>query len=100
MKKLIKQAIIISILLILGCTTKTAPLDSEGKSPEQVMMETYTMIVEGNLDGALANFSKEYIEEFLTSKNVTFEEYCSYAKDWKVEWLRTELMGNDYNKNV
>ena len=50
--------------------------------------------------GALANFSDEFIEEFLTSKNVTFEEYCSYAKDWKVEWLRTELIGNDYNKNV
>jgi len=88
------------IVFLNSCGTKNAPLDDNGKSPEQVMMETYQLIIDGDYEAAIKNFSPEYIKEFLTDKNITFEEYCKQAEGWQKEWLRTELVGNDYNENI
>ena len=35
------------------------------------------------------------MEKFVTKMNVTFVDYCSNAKGWKLEWLKTKLVGND-----
>lgn len=64
------------------------------------MMETYVQILEGKYEEAQNNFSPAFIEEFVTTKDTTFVEYCSMTKGWKVEWLKTKLMGNDYNDDV
>ena len=88
------------ITMFVGCATKEAPLDSQGKSPQQVLLETYTLIIEGNYSEAEANFSPSFIDELITKNKSTFIEYCGNAKDWKVEWLKTKVMGNDYNDNV
>lgn len=98
--RLKSSLLILMVVFILGCATEQPPVDANGKSPEQVMVETYTQIINGNFDEAVKSFSDEYIEEFMTSKNITFEEYCKLAEGWKVEWLKTELVGNDYNKDL
>ena len=89
-----------SILTLTGCSTKEAPIDSSGNKPDQVLLDTYKLIVDGKFDEAQKNFSPDYIETFITSKNTTFEEYCSKTKGWTSESLKTEVMGNDYNDNL
>lgn len=88
------------IIFLIGCGVKEAPLDTNGKTPQQVMMDTYVLILEGNYAEAQENFSAEFINEFITTKNTTFVDYCSMTDGWKVEWLKTKLLGNDYNDNV
>ena len=84
-----------AMLLLTGCSVKEAPTDSNGKTPQQVLMETYVLIVEGKHDEAKNHFSAEFIKEFVTDKNMTFADYCSNTKGWKVEWLKTKVVGND-----
>ena len=81
-----------------GCGPGEPPLDANGQTPQQVLMQTYLDIVEGNYDGAQRNFSPAFIEEFVAGKNKTFAEYTSNAAGWKAEWLKTKLVGNDYNE--
>ena len=92
--------IICSLVLIFGCSQAPPPLDSNGKSPDTVLMETYVLILEGKLDEAHQNFAPEYIKALITDNKSTFEEYCSNTSEWKVEWLKTTVMGNDYNKDL
>jgi len=36
----------------------------------------------------------------MTSKDLSFEEYCAMTEGWQVDWLRTKSMGNEYNDSV
>ena len=63
-------------------------------------MDSYVLILERKHAEAEKNFSPAFIEELITSKNTTFVEYCSMTDGWKVEWLKTKLMGNEYNDDV
>ncbi len=96
------QIVIIALtaLLAFGCTSKEAPVDSQGKTPQQVMMETYTLILEGNYSEAKKNFNPEFIDAVITKNNSTFEEYCKNTEGWKISWLKTKVKGNDYNDNL
>ena len=89
-----------AICFLLGCSVKEPPRDSSGKTPQQVLMDTYVLILEGKYEDAKNNFSPEFIEEFVTKKNITFVEYCGNTKGWKSEWLKTKLVGNDYNDEL
>ena len=93
-------ALLAPIIFLIGCGVKEAPLDTNGRTPQQVMMDTYLLVLEGNYAEAQKNFSAEFINEFITTKNTTFVDYCSMTDGWKVEWLKTKLLGNDYNDNV
>lgn len=95
----------ISAVFLIGCSTKEAPLDSNGKTPQQVLLETYVLITEGKYDKAELNFSPKYIKDFITGRNLTFIQFHSNkqgidTRGWDVKWLKTSLKGNDYNKNV
>jgi len=92
--------IIITIFLLTCCSTPEPPVDLNGNTPQKVLMDTYVLILEGKYEEAKTNFSPQYIEEIMTSKNITFIEYCSNTQGWKVEWLKTKVVGNDYNENV
>lgn len=90
---------------MIGCSIKEAPLDSNGNTPQQVLLETYTLIAEGKYDVAKNNFSQDYIEEFISKKNLSFVEFHSNkqgidTRGWEVKWLKSNLMGNDYNNDV
>ena len=101
MKSLCRTLIaVVLTTMFIGCTTKEAPRDSQGKTPQQVLLETYTLILEGKDSEAESNFSPEFIEELITKNESTFIEYCSNTKGWKADWLKTKIMGNDYNDNV
>ena len=85
---------------LAACGPGEPPLDANGQTPEQVLLETYVQIVEGNFDQARNHFSPQFIDEFVTSKSQTFEQYCSNTAGWKTEWLKTKLVGNDYNDDI
>lgn len=89
------------ILFLTACSTKEPPNDSNGETPSQVLMETYVLILNEKYEEAKNNFSPEFIETIVTKNNATFVEYArKYTKNWKVEWLKTKLVGNNYNDNV
>ncbi|KAA3636361.1 MAG: hypothetical protein DWP97_02935 [Calditrichaeota bacterium] len=98
MKKII--LLIMVCALVVGCSEKKAPLDANGKSPEQVLMETYVDILYENYNKAELNFAPEYVKELITDNGSTFREYCKNTDGWKIEWLKTTLIGNDYNNDV
>ena len=98
MKKLVTLFCV--ILLIISCSETKAPLDAHGKSPEQVLMETYIDIIYGNLDKAEQNFAPEFVKEIISDNGSTFYEYCQNTDGWRIEWLKTTLIGNEYNDNV
>ena len=102
MKKVTQFATLVAITTVLiGCSKKEAPKDSKGKSAELVLMDTYKLILQKKYDEAKKNFSPKFIEEFVTTKKTTFEAYASKdTKGWKVEWLKTKVMGNDYNDKM
>ncbi len=93
-------SLLVLFFFVVGCGATDAPKDSNGKTPQQVMMETYQLILEGKYEEAEANFSAEFIEEFITTKNTTFVDYSNTTNGWKREWLKTKLIGNDYNDNI
>ncbi|MCB1197604.1 MAG: hypothetical protein R3A45_06075 [Bdellovibrionota bacterium] len=88
------------LILLLACEKSKAPLDSNHQSPEDVMLSTYTLIVNGEYDRARQNFSDQFIDIMLTKHHITFEKYCENTKGWKVQWLKTQSMGNQYNKDM
>lgn len=92
--------IVAAAACIAGCGPGEAPLDTNGQTPQQVLMDTYVQIVEGDYDEAQTRFSAEFLEEFVTGKNKTLAEYSSNTAGWQVEWLKTKLVGNDYNENM
>ncbi len=89
-----------AILFLMACSVKEPPKDSNGKTPQQVIMDTYLLILKGKYAEAQNNFSPEFIKEFVTTKNTTFVEYASNTNGWKVEWLKTKLVGNKYNDEM
>ena len=98
-------AMFFAVSLLLGCSSQKAPIDRNGKTPQQVLLETYTLITQGKYVDAKKNFSDRYIEELITSKGRTFFDFHSDphgvdTRGWKIEWLKTNLIGNNYNDNV
>lgn len=85
---------------LTGCSPGEPPLDANGQTPQQVLMETYVQIVEGDYDEAQTHFGAEFLEEFVTGKNKTLAEYSNNTAGWKTEWLKTKLVGNDYNDDM
>ncbi len=91
---------LLAVMLPLhGCGPKP-PVDSQGKTPQQVLMETYTLILEGQYARAQKNFSPRFIEDLITRNNSTFIEYCRKTQGWRADWLRAKLIDNDYNDNL
>ena len=92
--------VLVVALLLCSCGSSSPPADSNGDSPEGVIMKTYVAILEGDYELAKKNFSPEFIEELITKNGSTFEEYCENTEGWKREWLRVKVVGNDYNKDM
>lgn len=101
MKLINKVIFVILTVAMYGCGSSAPPTDSNAQLPQDIVMETYRLILSGDYAGAQENFSDEYIEEFVTSRNKTFKEYADGPTEgWKPEWLKTKLMGNKYNRDV
>ena len=69
------------------------------------MLETYSSITQANYEAGEKNFSAHYTEQVITSKGLTFVQFHSNPKgidtrNWKVEWLKMNPDGNDYNDDV
>ena len=96
LRKLITLA---ALVLLVGCGQKP-PVDAQGKSPQQVLLETYELILDGQYAQAQKNFSPQFIQTLITDNNSTFVEYCANTKGWQADWLKTKLMGNDYNDSL
>lgn len=77
-----------------------SPTDSKGATPESTFIKICELIIDGNLEEAQRYYSSDFIDEFITTKNVSFSEYTKHIAGWKKEWLKTKPMGNDYNENV
>ena len=95
----------VTAFLLSSCAPAEAPQDSNGKTPQHVLLETYVHIAEGNYDKARKNFSQAYLDGFVLKNGSTFVSFHSNPKGidttgWETEWLQTELIGNDYNANV
>ena len=88
-----------ALALLLGCSEKP-PVDAQGKTPQQVLMETYNLILDGQYAQAQQAFSPQFIQALITDNNLTFVDYCGNIKGWQPEWMKTKLMGNDYNDDV
>lgn len=86
--------------LLLACSETPPPVDADGKTPDQVLLETYTMMVSGQCEEAMDKFSDAYLQKFLTDKNKSHEEYCVTTDGWQVSWLKAKNMGNDYNSEL
>ena len=76
-------------MLLTGCGAVEAPADFIGNTPQTVLLDTYKLIVNGDYDEARKNFSDKFLEKFVTTKKIAFEDYCSNTKGWKLEWLKT-----------
>lgn len=97
--------VLIVLVLVTGCAGKKAPLDANNRTPAQVLLETYQLIVQGDYAAAERNFSARYVEELITSKGSDFVAFHQNpngidVRAWQVAWLKSELVGNDYNDNV
>jgi len=93
------------MIIIVSCSKQEAPLDSNGKTPQQILLETFVLITEGKYDEAKNNYSPDYIKEFISGKDLTFVEFHTNKRGidttgWEVKWLKSNLIGNDYNDNV
>ena len=96
-RELLLGLAVLATALLAGCQSATPPTDVDGKLPQDVMMETYVAVLEGRYAEAERRFSPAFVKTFMTDRNLTLEQYTEYTRGWKVEWLRTELVGNDYN---
>lgn len=99
-KTIVFFVLLVAVPFLAGCSEDKPPLDANGKRPEQVLMDTYVLILNDEYEAAKSNFSPEFIEELITKNNSTFGEYTRNTEGWKVEWLKTKLVGNDYNDNL
>ncbi len=91
--------VVAALALLLGCSEKP-PADSQGRTPQQVLLETYELILDGQYARAQENFSPQFIQTLITNNNSTFVDYCGNIKGWRSDWLKTKLIGNDYNDNL
>ena len=91
--------LLVVLTLLLGCSEKP-PADAQGRTPQQVLMETYNLILDGQYALAQENFSPKFIETLITNNNSTFVDYCANTKGWRPDWMRTKVMGNDYNDDI
>lgn len=88
----------ITFIFTAGCSKEQPPLDSNGKTPQQALIDTYTLMIEGKYEEAEKGFEPDFIETFATKKGKTFEEYCQERVDkWPVEGLTAEI--NDHFRN-
>ncbi len=92
--------VLAAILFLAGCSVNEPPSDLNGKTPQQVLMDTYVLILDGKYAEAQKSFSPEFVETMITKNNMTFDEYCRNTNGWKVEWLKTERVGNKYNDEM
>ena len=98
MRKLIRYSVITGLLAtLLACAKATPPADNFARTPDEVLLETYLLMVRGQCTEAMTNFSAAYVETFITEKGKTAEDYCASVAEWQEEWLRVEVKGNDYN---
>ncbi|MGD2141321.1 MAG: hypothetical protein PVH25_13055, partial [Burkholderiales bacterium] len=88
------------VMALAGCITQGPPVDSLGKTPQQVLEETYTLILQGQYARAQANFSPQFIRDLITNNNSTFIEYCARTRNWRPRGLKTTLLGNSFNDNL
>jgi len=100
------KILMVVILFLSACNeVKQAPLDTQGLTPEQVMFKIFVLITKGYYEEAETHYSKQYINEFMTKKNISFKEYHENSRGidtrgWLQQTLRTEPVGNNYNKDV
>ena len=93
-------ALVVAAALLAGCQSAAPPPDVDGKLPQDVMLEVYTAVLEGRYADAEKRFSPAFVKTFMTDRNLSLEQYTEYTRGWKVEWLKTELVGNDYNDDL
>ncbi len=86
--------------LLFGCSAHRPPVDSQGKTPQQVLKETYTLILEGQYARAQSNFSPKFIETLITNNNMTFVDYCAKTRGWRPDWLKTQVVGRAHDDNL
>jgi hypothetical protein len=86
--------------LLAGCNSDKPPVDSLGKTPQQVVKETYTLILEGQYAQASSNFSAKFIQELITNNDRTFIDYCASTSGWRPDRLKAELVGKAYEANL
>jgi len=86
--------------LMAGCDGEQPPVDSQGKTPQQVVKETYALILQGQYDRARGNFSPKFIQELITNNNRTFIDYCASTRGWRPDRLKTKLLGKAYDEDL
>lgn len=98
MKFMSQRFLLIAVsVVMLACESAKPPVDNNGQTPQDVLMNTYMSVLEGDYDSAMANFSDAYIEEMITKKHISVAEYFNNTREWKKEWLKVKLVGNKYN---
>lgn len=95
-------AVLIALVaaLLFGCSADRPPVDSQGRTPQQVVTETYTLILEGQYARAESNFSPKFIDSLITNNNFTFIDYCSKTRGWRPDRLKTTLVGRAHNDDL
>lgn len=90
------------ISLGTGCAKKqTPPVDSNGNTPQQALLEIYTLLINEEYEAAKEGFDTDFIETFLEKQDKDFNEYYKKVVDgWPVEGLTTTINGNKYNKDM
>ena len=88
------------VALLGGCNADRPPVDSRGKTPQQVVKETYALILEGQYAQARSNFSAKFIQELITNNDRTFIDYCASTKGWRPDRLKTQLIGKAYDGDL
>ena len=88
------------VALLGGCNVDRPPVDSRGKTPQQVVKETYALILAGQYALARSNFSARFIHELITNNDRTFIDYCASTKGWRPDKLKAELVGKAYDENL
>ena len=86
--------------VLAGCNGEKPPADSLGRTPQQVVKETYALMIEGQYARARSNFSAKFIQELITKNDRTFIDYCASTNGWRPDRLRTELVGKAYEADM
>lgn len=91
---------IAALLLITACSPMESPRDTNGSKPEDIMLKIYIHFSNNECDKARQYFSAEYIATIITGNKLSFTDFCQKYTSWQEKWLRVELVGNDYNKDL